>query len=699
MNTKPLIKRVIHSKRELAILTVLFFTISLQNVYSQPECMPWGNIRSFHVDGEKMVFETSIRSVKPDWSSCISSERCNWQGDQTYSFDEKVTKMSHFLQTLPLNYAVTSTETGPHSVVQDISMDATAPIDQAGTYYCFEVLGSDFVDGSIEIYSGKSKTGSATLKSSIPDDKVEYVRAKGNRIVVKSATREYEVIAGINTEIFVRQNHIDRPNHLNDPVPVKKFVTSDPLQPIAPYQIYFTIIDGKAKKGDKKTLKYTINVKGSVDKEDVKITIYPTKPGRPFKGIGSNYRVGDLGRDSAIINYCLDSLRVTWGRIALDWKEWQPNENQDPLVNARAGKLKREFYQQIEMAKVLAKRRIPLILSVWEPPVWAIDTTKHNRTLLEHDPKLSLLDQKIDKISKSFADYIGFLKADYGIEIQLFSFNEVDYGVKVYQTPEDHAFYNKGIGSYFASHGLITKMLLGDTGAGTIRANKIVIPTVADSTIHKFIGAVSIHTYHGCTPADLKAWLLSAQKLNVPLMVVEGGPNSAEHRYRPNFLEKWFQLSEIDLYIRICRDAQPATIMEWQLTRDYSVLVGNGLYNDNGPLRPTQRFWNLKQLGSTPEGSFWIPVSVDKQNITVAAYGDILNGVYTIHLVNNSAQRKAIITGIPKEVKELNVYKTDSSRGMKHDGCVPVKNGTAEVILESACYTTVTNTNFKNFEK
>ena len=124
-------------------------------------------------------------------------------------------------------------------------------------------------------------------------------------------------------------------------------------------------------------------------------------------------------------------------------------------------------------------------------------------------------------------------------------------------------------------------------------------------------------------------------------------------------------------------------------------MIGKGLYGDNGPLRPTQRFWNLKQLGSTPEGSFWIPCKVDKPNISAAAYADILDGLYTIHLVNNSATRKAVISNIPENVKLLNVYKTDYTRGMQKAESVTVKNGSAEVILESACYTTVTNAIFK----
>jgi len=671
------------------LLPAFILILGFGQLNAQPIITPWGNIKGFVVDGEKMNFETSVRSVKSDWSGCISSERCNWQGSQTYSFSGNTTNMSHFLQALPLNYAEKFTETGPNSVKVELSVDATAEIDQAGSYFCLEIPGAEFVNGTLEIYSGKSKNGSAILKSSIPDGKTEYIRKKGNKIIVKTDKREYEVIADINSEIFVRQNFIDRPGYLNDPLPAKAFVDSDPNQPIANYQVYFTLIQGKAKKGDKKKVSYTLNVKGTPDKEDVRMTIDPGKPGRPFKGIGSNYRVNDLARASAVVNYCLDSLRVSWSRIAFDWREWQPNQTENPLLNARAGKLSKGFYDQIEMARILAKRHLPIILTVWSPPQWAIDTTRHNRQGLEHDTKLSLDPKMVDEMCQSLADYIAYLKSDYGIEIQMFSFNEVDYGVMVYHTPEEHAFYAKAIGKYFASRGLITKIMIGDTGAGTIRSNKIVLPAVEDPSIQPYIGAVAFHTWHGCTEADCKAWALSAQKLNVPLIVTEGGPNSAQHRYPMNFLEKFFQLSEIDLYLKVCKYAQPISILEWQLTPDYSVLTGQGLYGDNGPLRPTQRFWNLKQLGSTPEGSFAIPVEVDRPNITATAFADILNGKYSIHMVNKSATRNVTLSGIPESVKSFNVYVTDATRGMKKVNTVQVANGKVNFTLEAQAYTSL----------
>ena len=45
-----------------------------------------------------------------------------------------------------------------------------------------------------------------------------------------------------------------------------------------------------------------------------------------------------------------------------------------------------------------------------------------------------------------------------------------------------------------------------------------------------------------------------------------------------------------------------------------------------GPLRPTQRFFNLQQLASTPENAFSVPVTCDKNNVNAAAFANIASG-------------------------------------------------------------------------
>src|SRR6185437_13127642 len=139
----------------------------------------------------------------------------------------------------------------------------------------------------------------------------------------------------------------------------------------------------------------------------------------------------------------------------------------------------------------------------------------------------------------------------------------------------------------------------------------------------------------------------------------EGSIDAAAWNYPAIFQEQIYIMQEIKLYIRLLAECQTLTILQWQFTSDYSPLAGGGIFGDNGPLRPTQRFWNFKQLASTPKGLFAIHVSCDRPSITVAAVGDNKKKEYTIHIVNNGAARNAILSGLPVSVKSMNIYTTD----------------------------------------
>jgi hypothetical protein len=62
--------------------------------------------------------------------------------------------------------------------------------------------------------------------------------------------------------------------------------------------------------------------------------------------------------------------------------------------------------------------------------------------------------------------------------------------------------------------------------------------------------------------------------LNVPLLVAEGSTDAAAYRYPQILNEQSFALYEINLYLRILAIAQPRSILQWQLTADYSPLAG-----------------------------------------------------------------------------------------------------------------------------
>lgn len=189
----------------------------------------------------------------------------------------------------------------------------------------------------------------------------------------------------------------------------------------------------------------------------------------------------------------------------------------------------------------------------------------------------------------------------------------------VRQTAGEHAEFIRRMGPELRRRGLSTRLRLGDTAHGTPSALEFLAPAIDDPSLHRFVGAMAFHTWRGCTASDLRAWSEAAQRLGVPLFVTEAGPDAHLHEYPSARLEPWVQLQEIELYLRCCAYAQPAAILQWQLTTDYSVLTGGGVYGETGPLQPTQRFWNLHQLGAMPRGDCALPITADLPEITSAS--------------------------------------------------------------------------------
>jgi hypothetical protein len=336
----------------------------------------------------------------------------------------------------------------------------------------------------------------------------------------------------------------------------------------------------------------------------------------------------------------------------------------------------------MEMARKLALKGMPVIVSDWSPPSWALVGGA------EGSLRGGFLDPtKMDHIKESLASYLVFLKEKYGVEAAAYSFNESDIGIDVRQTSREHADLIKILGPYFASRGLATKLLLGDIG--NAYPISFIKDGMEDPEVGKYVYAISFHSWRGCTDENLAAWGAAARALNVPLIVAEGGSDSNAHQYPQIFVEQSFALREIELYERILAIAQPKSILHWQLTADYSLPAGGGVYGDNGPLRPTQRFWNLKQLASTPPNVFFLPAKCDRPGLTCTAFGDIASGVYSVHVVNMGAARTTTLSGLPAEVKKLRVWVTDEKRGMQEGEPITVANGKAQFTLDPTSYTTL----------
>ena len=274
------------------------------------------------------------------------------------------------------------------------------------------------------------------------------------------------------------------------------------------------------------------------------------------------------------------------------------------------------------------------------------------------------------------------------IEFVMFSFNESDLGIYVRHTAEEHAEFIKGLGDYLESRGIGTRLLLGDTADAN--GWPFVEAAINDKSTHKYIGAVSFHSWRGYTDENLKKWAEAAERMDLPLLVGEGSMDAGAWRYPDIFNESLFAMEEMNLYTRILKICQPESILQWQLTADYSPMIGGGIFGNNDiPLTPTQRFWNFKQMADMPEGLFAMKVDADKENIVCAALGDDEKGLYTIHIVNNGAMRQATLQGIPADIQWMKIYTTNRKRKMSRGRPIRVIEGKATFFMDGNSFITV----------
>jgi hypothetical protein len=649
------------------------------SVFGQTEVSAWGSFRGIRVDGELMAFKTGVRAIGLTATTTASADqRGEMLGNVQFvrEGDEQICSGGlrigdprrgfAYIYRAPnrLGCRMIFEDAGPGAASVDIWINANTDVKMSGTYFYLHLPSADYSNGTVVLVdSPGSVLGRISLATTRPAERDRYLSAMALGLRFESPRRQLEMTLDAPREVVFED---------------------DRRKPNADFDIYFPLSTGNLAAGQVVHSRITFKASGEVDKTPASVAIDTSRPGSAFEGVGGNFRL-QTANDPLEVRYNLQNMRVAWGRVAMPLNFWQPKEDVDPIQAANSGKLDNDVHDAMEMARTLAQKHIPMIISVWSAPDWALAARQGGqRSFFGGGRKIN--PKKLDEFCKSAGAYLEYLKQNYGAEPRLFSFNESDIGIQVLQSPKDHAEAIKRLGAYFASKGLVTKMLLGDTSDPT--PVNFINAAMADPEAVKYIGAVSFHSWRGGTEAQFTRWGAAAKKLGLPLLVGEGGTDSNSYAYPNIFLEPWYGLEEISEYVEMCRICQPASILQWQLTENYSLLRGG---HNGEPLGPTERFWLLKQLGATPAGSAAIPITCDKPAIYACAFADAGEGVYAVHLVNNGSTRPVTIFGFPEKVSQLQVYVTDAARGMKEMEPVSVTDGTAHLMLDSESFTTLKN--------
>jgi hypothetical protein len=644
--------------------------------FAQAEVTGWGGLRGIRVDGELMAFTSGLRAVPPD-EPIIGPTYLERLGYPHYSHDGNKQSSAGGIRIgsasggtggpsfrrrpeNPLNGSITFEDTGPGTVKVDVQATANTNLQLKGVYFYLHLPGDDYSADSAQFIGEIIKPNADQPSPSTKTPTLLSRTLKGLRFV--SLRRRLEIDFESPQEVGFHQ---------------------EPREDTTNLTVCFPVGTGNLAAGQTMRLSFLLKTSGQADHSPVTVSLDAAQPGGPFEGVGGNFRLQNPA-DPPQIAYNLENLRVAWARVAMPLDHWWPNETNDPAPAAAAGHIDTMTREAMEMAGVLARKNIPLIISVWQAPAWALATNTSRGPGGGFSRSSPINPQKWDAVCQAIGSYLECLKKRFGAQPKLFSFNESDIGINVLQTPREHDETIKRLGAYFASRKLATKMLLGDTGNPA--AVKFIDAALRDSEAAKYIGAVSFHSWNGGNAAQYGSWGAAARKLQVPLLVAEGGTDPAAYAYSAIFAEPWYALGEIGEYLKICLFAQPQSILQWQLTSDYSLLTGG---KNGQPLTPTQRFWQLKQLNLTPVGARSLPLGLDQPGIAACAYVSSDGKGCAVHVVNPNASRPAIITGIPAGISSFHQYVTDATRGMKESGSVPVSHGTAKLTLDAMAYVTL----------
>src|ERR1017187_9682266 len=339
-------------------------------VFAQVECTGQGNLRGIRVDGELMAFSTSIRAVLATTADTGQGGRGGGGGQ--FSRDGDSLTVTGSLTggggrgggfgggfgggrgrggspAAGANYRAIFKDAAPGTVDAEIQISASTNVAMQGVFFAITLPDADYAGGSAQWISPTSGTeASVSLAVRSADTNFNlHASAKGVRLT--SARRQIE---------------------LNFPAPAELVIRDVRTRDNSSIEISFPVSLGGLTNGQSVHAAFAIKTTGEVDKSPAKLAIDLSKPGRRYDGMGGNFRI-QSPNDAAQIQYNLDNLRLAWGRLAMPLDRWQPNEDANPIEAATNG-LNANVREAMEMAQKLAQKNIPMLISIWSAPNWAL---------------------------------------------------------------------------------------------------------------------------------------------------------------------------------------------------------------------------------------------------------------------------------------------------------------------------------------
>lgn len=451
------------------------------------------------------------------------------------------------------------------------------------------------------------------------------------------------------------------------------------------FQIYAAIVEGRLPRGVPSGLTVTIKPAIAPDTSEATITIDPAGPRSRFEGFGGNFI---YGADSPVTRATLDALRLTWARIPLELRDWEPiNDNVDATNTDMTSLAANDsptspLRRRLELDRDLFKRSEGrLIASVWYLPEWLfaepVDTRWRERAGVA--PR-----ERWPELAECIVSYLQHAKEKYGIEPQLFSFNESDLGVYVKLDGEEMRDLAKLLRTRFANAGLKTKLLLGDS-ADLNAGFEQIGPTLADDEVRTFVGALGYHPWSGQNEF-WPQWATLAEKHKLPLLVTEMGADPFAWR-NGSFASPVYALRLARRYLEQLSTGRAQSLLEWEWSDDFAMTAKGA---DGRPALSPRGQWLAQITQRTPQFAESIATRCDRPTVRAAtiARGD----TWAVHIVNLDADRILHLRGLPATVKSMTLSMVDPETGAEPDQQVEVTHGDCTLKLPAAAMATLSTT-------
>ncbi len=295
-------------------------------------------------------------------------------------------------------------------------------------------------------------------------------------------------------------------------------------------------------------------------------------------GLGGNFCQPRYGKTEALDpvgKRALEELKPVHARVGIPLNHWMPEKGKfNEGAQAKAC---------MEAMAEFRKRKIPIVASVWEGPVWLQGgNAEQSGRVLPPEKHADCID--------GITAFLVKAKRDFGVEAEYFSFNEPDYGVNFKFSPAQMIAFLRQTAKKFASAGLKTKFVVGDTANGVNLVN-FATPILNDPTLKPHLGPIAFHSWDGLS-AGTSAYTAIAdlgKKYNKEVWCLEAG-HDAQLWQAKNPWESWSNaLRTAMAYERTIRLTN-ATLMDyWTYQDNYPLVSQDGT-------RPFPVFTVMKEM-------------------------------------------------------------------------------------------------------